>query len=323
MRFFGGSMDNNFIWPHKDLLDVTQLSVEETLYLLDLAEQFHEVNTRPIKKVPTLRGKGVVLFFAEDSTRTKTSFDMAGKRLSADTFSLGKSGSSMNKGETLKDTALTLEAMNPEVIVIRHRSSGAAQFLAERLSCAIVNAGDGWHAHPTQALLDLFALRRYWDGEFNGKTLLIMGDLAHSRVARSNIHLLAKMGIHVRLWAPRTLLPAGISNWPATVYGDLNEALRDVDGVMCLRLQRERMAAGLLPDISEYSSTFCLTRKMMELAQPGAPIMHPGPINRGTDISADLADSTESLILSQVNAGVAVRMAVLLALCTRSGLSAE
>ncbi|MCC8194570.1 MAG: aspartate carbamoyltransferase catalytic subunit [Deltaproteobacteria bacterium] len=316
-------MDNSFIWPHKDLLDVTQLTVEETTYLLDLAEQFHEVNTRPVKKVPTLRGKGVVLFFAEDSTRTKTSFDMAGKRLSADTFSLGKSGSSMNKGESLKDTALTLEAMNPDVIVIRHRSSGAAQFLAERLNCAIVNAGDGWHAHPTQALLDLFSLRRYWKGDLGGKSLLIMGDIAHSRVARSNVHMLTKMGVNVRLWAPRTLLPAGVARWPVTVYGDLNEALTDVDGVMCLRLQRERMAAGLMPDISEYASIFCLNRKMMERAKPGAPVMHPGPINRGTDIAADLADSVESLILAQVNAGVAIRMAVLLALCTRTGLSEE
>ena len=314
-------MDNTFIWPHKDLIDVTQLTVEETTYLLDLAEQFHEVNTRPVKKVPTLRGKGVVLFFAEDSTRTRVSFDMAGKRLSADTFTMGKSGSSMNKGETLKDTALTLEAMNPDVIVIRHRSSGAAQFLSERLKCSIINAGDGWHAHPTQALLDLFSLRRYWKGEIKGKSLLILGDLAHSRVARSNVHLLSMMGINVRLFAPRTLLPAGVAQWPATVYTNLNEALTDVDGVMCLRLQRERMAAGLMPDISEYSSVFCLTRDMMKLAKPGAPVMHPGPINRGTDISADLADSVESLILTQVNAGVAIRMALLLALCTRTGLA--
>ena len=314
-------MDNTFIWPHKDLIDVTQLTIEETTYLLDLAEQFHEVNTRPVKKVPTLRGKGVVLFFAEDSTRTRVSFDMAGKRLSADTFTMGKSGSSMNKGETLKDTALTLEAMNPDVIVIRHRSSGAAQFLSERLKCSIINAGDGWHAHPTQALLDLFSLRRYWKGEIKGKSLLILGDLAHSRVARSNVHLLSMMGINVRLFAPRTLLPAGVAQWPATVYTNLNEALTDVDGVMCLRLQRERMAAGLMPDISEYSSVFCLTRDMMKLAKPGAPVMHPGPINRGTDISADLADSVESLILTQVNAGVAIRMALLLALCTRTGLA--
>ena len=316
-------MENNVTWPHKDLLDVTQLTVEQTTYLLNLAEQFHEVNTRPVKKVPTLRGKGIVLFFAEDSTRTKTSFDIAGKRLSADTFSLSKSGSSMNKGESLKDTALTLEAMNPDVIVMRHRSSGAAEFLSSRLACSIVNAGDGWHAHPTQALLDLFCLRRYWNGELKGKSLLIMGDIAHSRVARSNVHLLTMMGVNVRIFAPRTLLPAGISTWPVTAYSNLNEALTDVDGVMCLRLQTERMQAGLMPDISEYSSIFCLTKAMMQRAAPGAPVMHPGPINRGTDIAADLADSVESLILNQVNAGVAIRMAVLLALCTRNGVEGQ
>ena len=313
-------MENTVQWPHKDLIDVTQLTPGQTTYLLDLAEQFHEVNTRPVKKVPTLRGKGVVLFFAEDSTRTRTSFDMAGKRLSADTFSLSKSGSSMNKGESLKDTSLTLAAMNPDVIVIRHRSSGAAQFLAERLPCSIINAGDGWHAHPTQALLDLFCLRRYWKGDLAGKSLLIMGDIGHSRVARSNAHLLSMMGVTVRIFAPRTLLPAGVGSWPVTVYSDLNKALDGVDGVMCLRLQTERMNAGLMPDISEYSSIFCLTKEMMKRAKPGAPVMHPGPINRGTDIAADLADSVESLILDQVNAGVAIRMAVLLALCTRDGM---
>jgi aspartate carbamoyltransferase catalytic subunit len=316
-------MDTSIIWPHKDLIDVTQLTPEQTTYLLDLAEQFHEVNTRPVKKVPTLRGKGVVLFFAEDSTRTKTSFDMAGKRLSADTFSLGKTGSSMNKGESLKDTALTLEAMNPDVIVIRHRSSGAAQFLADRLACSVVNAGDGWHAHPTQALLDLFTLRRRWKGEVAGKSLLILGDIGHSRVARSNMHLLTMMGVAVHIFAPRTLLPAGVEAWPVTVHDDLKEALRDRDAVMCLRLQLERMQSGLLPDLSEYSSTFCLTRDLMRLAKPAAPVMHPGPIMRGTDVADDLADSVESLILAQVNAGVAVRMAVLLALCTRNGMETE
>ena len=316
-------MDNTIIWPHKDFIDVTQLTPEQTTYLLDLAEQFHEVNTRPVKKVPTLRGKGVILFFAEDSTRTKTSFDMAGKRLSADTFSLGKSGSSMNKGESLKDTALTLEAMNPDVIVIRHTSSGAAKFLADRLACSIVNAGDGWHAHPTQAMLDLFTLRRHWKGEVKGKSLLILGDIGHSRVARSNIQLLSMMGVEVHIFAPRTLLPAGVETWPVVVHSDLREAIRGRDAVMCLRLQLERMQSGLLPDLSEYSSTFCLTKDLMRLAQPEAPIMHPGPIMRGTDVADDLADSVESLILAQVNAGVAVRMAILMALCTRNGVETE
>ena len=314
-------MDNTYIWPHKDLLDVTQLTVEETTYLMDLTEQFHEVNSRPIKKVPTLRGKSIVLFFAEDSTRTRVSFDMACKRLSADTFALSRSGSSINKGESLKDTALTLEAMNPDVIVIRHRSSGAPQFLAERLKCSIVNAGDGWHAHPTQALLDLFTLRRRWKGEFKGKEFLIMGDLAHSRVTRSNVHMLTKMGVNVRLWAPRTLLPAGVRQWPATVYSNLDKALAGIDGVMCLRIQKERMDSGLMPDLSEYSSLFCLTRNMMKHAGQNAVVMHPGPIIRGTDLSAELADSAESLILEQVNAGVPLRMALLFVLCTRAGIT--
>mgnify|MGYP000249282603 CR=1 FL=1 len=220
--------DNRYHWPHKDLLDVTQLSAEDTMHLLDLAASFQEINSRPVKKVPTLKGKTVVLFFVENSTRTKTSFDVAGKRLSADTYSLAKSGSSLNKGESLKDTALTLQAMSPDVIVIRHSSSGAAQFLAERLHCGVVNAGDGWHAHPTQALLDAFSLRQVWGGErdaFKGKNLLILGDCAHSRVCRSNVLLLTKLGVNVSLCAPRTLLPAGVDNWPVTVYTDSKKEL--------------------------------------------------------------------------------------------------
>ena len=240
--------DTTYRWPHKDLLDVTQLDAQDVRHLLNVAASFQEINLRPVKKVPTLKGKTVVLFFVENSTRTKTSFDVAGKRLSADTYSLAKSGSSLNKGESLKDTALTLQAMGPDVIVIRHPSSGAAQFLAERVSCGIVNGGDGWHAHPTQALLDSFALRQVWGDAFAGKQVLILGDIAHSRVARSNVHLLTMLGAKVRLCAPRTLLPAGVESWPVDVYGDLNQAVRDTDAVMCLRLQLERQQAGLLPD---------------------------------------------------------------------------
>ena len=202
--------DNRYHWPHKDLLDVTQLSGEDVRHLLDLAASFQEINRRPVKKVPTLKGKTVVLFFVENSTRTKTSFDVAGKRLSADTYSLAKSGSSLNKGESLKDTALTLQAMGPDVIVIRHSSSGAAAFMADLLPCGVVNGGDGWHAHPTQALLDCFSLRQVWGDSFAGRTLLILGDIAHSRVARSNVRLLHLLGVKVRLCAPRTLLPAGV-----------------------------------------------------------------------------------------------------------------
>ncbi len=305
-------------WPHKDLLDIVDLSPAEITHLLDTAEEFQEINTRPIKKVPTLRGKGVILFFAENSTRTKTSFDVAGKRLSADTFSLAKSGSSISKGETLKDTALTLQAMSPDIIVIRHSSSGAAAFLAERLNCSVVNAGDGRHAHPTQALLDAYTLRRHWGGSLAGKTVLIAGDTAHSRVARSNVHLLTKMGVKVRLFSPRTLLPVGVDSWPVEVYTDLDKAVVGADAIMCLRLQLERQHAGLLPDVSEYASRFCLTRRHLGKAAPGAPVLHPGPINRGLEISSELADAAESLILEQVAAGVAVRMAVLFTLGTRN-----
>lgn len=294
-----------------------QLSEEEVHHLLDTAEQFHDINHRPVKKVPTLKGKSVILFFAEASTRTKTSFDVAGKRLSADTFALTKSGSSLQKGESLKDTALTLQAMTPDVIVIRHWSSGAAQFLAERLDCAVVNAGDGWHAHPTQALLDCFTLRRAWDNRFAGRTLTILGDIAHSRVARSNVQLLTKLGVNVRICAPKTLLPAGVSTWPVTVSHDLHEACDDADAVMCLRLQLERQQAGLLPNLAEYASTYCLSAQHMQKAKPEAKVLHPGPMNRGLEIADDLADCAESLVLDQVAAGVATRMAILYLHATR------
>ena len=307
----------NAYWRHKDLLDTKELSPSEITYILDTAEQFQEINTRPVKKVPTLRGKGIILFFAEPSTRTKTSFDMAGKRLSADTFSLATAGSSLVKGESLKDTALTLQAMAPDIIVIRHTSSGAAQYLAERLDCSVVNAGDGWHAHPTQALLDAYTLRQHWQGAMRGKSLLIVGDITHSRVARSNVHLLTQMGVSVRVFAPRTLIPRGIHTWPVTLCRSLDEAADGVDAIMCLRLQLERQQAGLLPDLTEYASRFCVTRRHMEMAAPGAPLLHPGPINRGLEIASDIADDVQSRILDQVTAGVAVRMAVLFILGTR------
>jgi aspartate carbamoyltransferase catalytic subunit len=297
-------------WPHKDLLDISQLSPEEILHVFEVAERFNEVNTRSVKKVPVLKGKSVILFFAEPSTRTKTSFDIAGKRLSADTFSLAKSGSSLQKGESLKDTALTLQAMHPDCIVIRHTASGAARFLAERLSCAVINAGDGWHAHPTQALLDGFSLHRKW-AEFRGKTVLILGDVAHSRVARSDVQLLTMLGARVRLCAPRTLLPAGVGTWPVEVFSDVKAACRGVDAVICLRLQLERQEAGLLPDLREYSMTYGLTEAHLEQAAPDVLVMHPGPMNRGVEISSALADAGNSLVLDQVSSGVAVRMALL------------
>ncbi|MBQ9406792.1 MAG: aspartate carbamoyltransferase catalytic subunit [Desulfovibrio sp.] len=309
--------DTAYQWRHKDLLDVTQLETTDTLHLLDVAASFQEINNRPVKKVPTLKGKTVVLFFVENSTRTKTSFDVAGKRLSADTFALAKTGSSINKGESLKDTGLTLQAMSPDIIVIRHPSSGAAQFLADLLPCSIVNGGDGWHAHPTQALLDCYTLRQTWNGQFANRTLLILGDIAHSRVARSNMHLLHMLGVKLRMCAPRTLLPAGIDHWPVEVESDLATAVRDVDAVMCLRLQLERQQAGLLPDLAEYSRRYCLGRQHLRLAKPGVKILHPGPMNRGLEISNDIADDPACLVLNQVAAGVATRMAILYLLATR------
>lgn len=303
-------------WPHKDLLDVTQLSKADALEILRAAKSFQEINSRPVKKVPILKGKSVVLFFAEPSTRTKTSFDVAGKRLSADTFSLQKSGSSLVKGESLKDTVLTLQAMKPDGIVMRHNMSGAAQFIAERLDCAVINAGDGWHAHPTQALLDAFTLTERW-GSVEGRTVLILGDIAHSRVARSNVHLLRLLGAKVRLCAPKTLLPHAVSTWNVPVYSELDEAVRGVDAVMCLRLQLERQQAGLLPDVREYSRRFCMTMARLSKAAKNALVLHPGPINRGWEIASDLADAPESLILDQVASGVDVRMALLHLYLTR------
>ncbi len=301
-------------WKHKDLLDVENLSKEEILYLLEKAETFFALNNNAIKKSDILRGKSVILFFSEASTRTKTSFDIAGKRLSADTFALGSSGSSISKGENMKDTVLTLQAMHPDCIVIRDSSSGAAEYISKHLDCAVVNAGDGWHAHPTQALLDAFTLKRAWGNDFEGKTLLILGDFQHSRVARSNAHLLRKMGVNLRVCSPSTLLPRGIEkhkDWNLSLYTDLEEAVQGVDAVICLRMQFERQQAGLIPSIHDYVAKYCLTPSIMKKANDNALVLHPGPMNRGIEISSELADSAQSRILDQVEAGVAVRMAVL------------
>ncbi|BBD09500.1 aspartate carbamoyltransferase catalytic subunit [Desulfovibrio ferrophilus] len=310
-------------WAHKDLLDVSDLSTGDVERIFEAADSFLEINRRPVKKVPTLKGRSVVLFFAEPSTRTKTSFDMAAKRLSADSFSLSKSMSSLTKGESLKDTVLTLQAMNPDAIVMRHGVSGAAQFIAERLNCSVINAGDGWHAHPTQALLDAVTLRRAWSGDFGGKTLLILGDIAHSRVARSNVNLLTRLGVNVRLCAPRTLLPPKVETWPVEVYSDLNKAVKDVDAVMCLRLQLERQQDGLLPSLREYSREYGLGKRHLLNAHGGAVVLHPGPINRGVEIASELADMGESLILDQVESGVATRMALLFLFLTRKDQGGE
>ncbi|MFP4167282.1 MAG: aspartate carbamoyltransferase catalytic subunit [Desulfonatronovibrionaceae bacterium] len=297
-------------WQHRHILDIDQFSASDIEYIFATAEKFFEINSRQVKKVPVLKGKSVVLFFAEPSTRTKTSFDMAGKRLSADTFSLAGSSSSLKKGESLRDTALTLRAMNPDALVLRHFQSGAAQYLSSILDISVINAGDGWHAHPTQALLDAFTLYLRWRG-FKGKRILYVGDIAHSRVARSGIALFSMLGAEVRLCAPRTLLPHNLSRLPASVYFDLNSACTDVDAIISLRLQLERQGQGLFPDLREYSSGFCLQSSHLELAASGAYILHPGPMNRGVEIDFALADSGSSLILDQVASGVAIRMALL------------
>ncbi len=303
-------------WPHKDLLSASQLSLGDVDIVMKTAASFREINRRSVKKAPTLKGRSVVLFFAEPSTRTKTSFDMAGKRLSADTFSLSTSSSSLVKGESLKDTALTLMAMNPDAIVIRHVAGGAAEFIAKRVPCSVINAGDGRHAHPTQALLDAFTLLEAW-GSLEGATLLILGDIAHSRVARSNIFLLTMLGCKVRLCAPKTLLPKDLSAFPVEVFSDLDAAVEGVDAIMCLRLQLERQQAGLLPDLREYARRYCLTPARLAKAESGVKILHPGPVNRGVEIASELADAGASLILDQVASGVAVRMALLHLYITR------
>lgn len=308
--------ENIYFWPHKDLLDIASLSRDDIAHILQVAEGFEEINNRKVKKVPTLKGRTVVLFFAENSTRTKTSFDIAGKRLGADTFSLATAGSSINKGESLRDTVLTLQAMNPDVVVIRHSSSGAASFIANQLKCSVINAGDGWHAHPTQALLDCFTLNRAWGGDFEGKKILILGDIAHSRVARSNVELLSRLGAKITVCGPKTLLPAGLEHWPVEICSELDSAARGKDAIMCLRLQLERQQAGLLPSLSEYSRRYCLTASHLATAVPGALVLHPGPMNRGIEIADDVADCEQSRILAQVSAGVAVRMALLYLLST-------
>ena len=310
------SGEDRYTWSHKDLLDIAHLSREDAEHVLKTALTFQEVNSRPVKKVPTLRGKSVVLFFAEPSTRTKVSFDVAAKRLSCDSFSLAKSSSSLTKGETLKDTVLTLQAMNPDAIVMRHWSSGASKFIAERLECSVINAGDGRHAHPTQALLDSFTLYEHW-GNVEGRTLLILGDIAHSRVARSNVELLTKLGAKVRLCGPRTLLPPGVRTWPVKVFQNLDEAVEGVDAVMCLRLQLERQADGLLPDLREYARYYGLNRKRLAKASSDVKVLHPGPMNRGVEIESTLADAADSLVLDQVASGVATRMALLYLYLTR------
>ena len=297
-------------WSRKDLLGIRELSGEEILVLLDTADSFREVSRRDIKKVPTLRGKTVIMLFYEASTRTRVSFEIAAKRLSADTVSISASTSSAVKGETLKDAARNLESMRPDVVVIRHNMAGAPQMLSSVLDSSVVNAGDGAHEHPTQALLDLFTMREKKE-TLDGLRVAIIGDIAHSRVARSNIFALGKFDTEVTCCAPPTMLPPGLEKLGVRVAYRIEEAVAGKDVIMMLRIQKERGGTTFIPSIKEYSSLYCLKEAHLEKAKSDVIIMHPGPINRGVEISDQVADGPYSVILNQVENGVAVRMAVL------------
>jgi aspartate carbamoyltransferase catalytic subunit len=294
----------------KDILGVKDLSVEEIELILETAESFMEVSTREIKKVPTLRGKTVVNLFFEPSTRTRTSFEIAAKRLSADAVNISSTTSSAVKGETLIDTAKNLEAMNPDIIVIRHSCSGAPHLLAGLVRQSIINAGDGAHEHPTQALLDMMTIRQK-KGKMAGLKVAIIGDIAHSRVARSNIYGLKKMGARVTVAGPSIMMPRDIGRMGVTVCHHMKDALKGADIIMMLRIQMERQEMDLFPSLREYASYFCLDREKLRLAREDVLVMHPGPINRGVEIASDIADGPASVILDQVTNGVAVRMALL------------
>jgi aspartate carbamoyltransferase catalytic subunit len=295
---------------HKDLLGIVDLTPDEIALILDTAEAMKEVGTRPIKKVPALRGKTVVNLFFEPSTRTRTSFEIAEKRLSADTLNIAIGTSSVVKGETLADTALNLEAMAPDMIVLRHSSSGACHLLSRICRSAIINAGDGMHEHPTQALLDAFTIRER-KKQLNGLKVAIIGDLLHSRVLRSNIQLLTKMGAHVWVCGPPTLIPTDIRRFGVIATSNVDEAVADADVVMLLRIQLERMEGAYFPSLREYFRIFGMTETRLKQAKPDVMIMHPGPMNRGVEIASEVADGPYSVILDQVANGVAVRMAVL------------
>lgn len=294
----------------KDLLGIQDLSIEEIQLILETAEPMKDIIRRQIKKVPTLRGRTVINLFYEPSTRTRTSFELAGKYMSADTINISTSTSSVVKGESLKDTAKTLEVMGADVIIIRHAAAGAPHIISRHVSASVINAGDGFHEHPTQALLDMFTIKQK-KGRLEGLKIAIVGDILHSRVARSNIWGLTKMGAKVRVIGPATLIPPEIGRLGATAYTSVEEGIRDVDVVMVLRIQLERQQKGLFPTIREYSRLYGITGERVRLAHPEALVMHPGPMNRGVEIAPEVADSVQSVINEQVTNGVAVRMALL------------
>lgn len=294
----------------KDLLGIKDLSVEEIRLILETAEPMKDIMQRQIKKVPTLRGKAVINLFYEPSTRTRTSFELAGKYMSADTINIATTASSVVKGETLKDTAKTLEVMGADVVIIRHAATGAPHILSKHLSASVINAGDGFHEHPSQALLDMFTIQEK-KGRLAGLKVAIVGDIKHSRVARSNIWGLTKMGAEVRVIGPSTLLPPEIEKLGVTPYTSVDEGLVDADVIMVLRIQLERQEKGLFPSLREYAKLYGLTTDRVRLARPDAFVMHPGPMNRGVEIAPEVADGVQSLINEQVTNGVAVRMALL------------
>jgi aspartate carbamoyltransferase catalytic subunit len=309
----------------RHLLSISDLNKSEAISILDTATELARVSDGAVKKLPTLRGRTIVNLFAEDSTRTRISFEAAAKRLSADVINFSAKGSSVSKGESLKDTAMTLQAMGADAVVIRHPASGAAQRLAdsEWMSGSVVNAGDGTHEHPSQALLDAFTIRKHLGmggSDLAGLSVAIVGDILHSRVARSNVLLLSLLGAKVTLVAPPTLLPVGIDNWPATVSYDFDSVIPHVDVVMMLRVQQERMSDLFFPNAREYSRYFGLNGERMANMKSGAIVMHPGPMNRGLEISAEVADSARSVITEQVTNGVSVRMAILYVLLAGGAL---
>jgi aspartate carbamoyltransferase catalytic subunit len=305
-------------FSQRHLTGIEGLTADDVLLVLDTATAFHEVSLRPVRKVPTLRGKTILNLFYEASTRTRTSFELAGKRLSADVVNINASTSSVSKGESLYDTVKTLEAMHPDVIVMRHEASGAADYVSRRVRASVVNAGDGQHEHPTQALLDAFTIRRH-KGRLDGLVVTICGDVMHSRVARSNALLLRLFGTEVRVVGPRTLMPPEMEQYGVKVFDSLEPALEGADVVMVLRIQLERLKGALLPSLREYARTFGVGARTLAYAKPDAMVMHPGPMNRGVEISAEVADGAQSAVLEQVEAGVAVRMAVLYLLAAEPG----
>jgi aspartate carbamoyltransferase catalytic subunit len=302
----------------KDLLGMKDLSAEEITYILDTADKFAEINERDVKKVPTLKGRTIINLFFEPSTRTRTSFEIAGKRLSADTINFSASSSSTSKGETLIDTVKNMEAMQSDMFIVRHGFSGSVKFIAENTDAAVINAGDGLNEHPTQALLDLMTIRKA-KGTLKGLTVAIIGDITHSRVARSNIWAMKTLGMNVKLFGPTTMMPQHSESFGCTMCKSMEEAIEGTDVVMMLRIQRERMGKLLLPSTREYAKFFGLTKARFDLANKGAIVMHPGPINRGVELMSDVADCETSVILPQVSSGVAVRMAAIYLLGLKKG----